>query len=120
MIKYFDVAEKIHAEADTSQIIKFHWPKSTFCDRTPCIFAISLDHNKNKVDFCQHLLDSTWFPAQPNTHHFDQVAMFLHLNLRILDWERLLLYHQELDKYFYLIMLIFFTRRPVLVYGEVY
>ena len=24
--------------------------KSTFCDRTPCNLAISLDHNKNKVD----------------------------------------------------------------------
>ena len=38
--------------------------------------------------------------------------------MRILDWEHLLLYHQELDKYLYLITLIFFTRRPVLVYGK--
>ena len=46
--------------------------------------------------------------------------MFWRLNVRILDWERLLLYHQELDNYLYLIILIFFTRRPVLVYGEIY
>lgn len=89
------------------------------------IFVISLDHNKNKVDLCPHLLDSTWLPAQPaHTTLIKSLrpsrAMFWRLNVRILDWERLLLYHQELDKYLYLIMLIFFTRRPVLVYGEVY
>ena len=57
------------------------------------IFVISLDHNKNKVALCPHLLDSTWLPAAAGTRHFDQVAAaimikcnFWRLNVRILDW----------------------------------
>ena len=61
-----------------------------FCDRTPCNFAISLDHNKNKVDLCPHLLDSAWLPAQlAHTTLIKSLrlshAIFWHLNVRILE-----------------------------------
>ena len=89
-------------------------------------FVISLDYNKIKVDLCPDLLDSTWVPVQPAHNTLIKSlrpswsrAIFWRLNVRILDWERLLLYHQELDNYLYLTILIFFTRRPVLVYGEI-
>ena len=65
------------------------------------IFVISLDHNKSKVDLCPHLLRFHLASSAAGTHHFDQVAVavmimcnFWHLNVRILDLERLLLYHQ--------------------------
>ena len=55
-------------------------------------------------------LDQAWLPAQPA--HITLIkslqpsrAIFWRLNVRILDWKRLLLYHEELDKYLYLIML---------------
>ena len=75
---------------------------------THCLLATS-----NKVDLCLHLLDSTWLPVQPaHTTLIKSLwrsrAMFWHLNVRILDWERLLLFCQELDKILYPVMLIFF------------